>query len=285
MALSDDHVLARLRVGGVEVASYVDGAAISDPTLSPRPFLHPVRTLGGTVVTDYMPEDHRWHLGISVAIQDVEGVNFWGGRTYVRDQGYVWRYDHGTQRHLAWLERRADHCVQELGWYAPDGRCLVVESRTLTAASDPADPSSGWVLSISSELHNVSRGGLALGSPATNGREGAGYGGLFWRLPRPSAPPLVFTATELGATAVHGSVAPWLAWVGDAGDPNAPFTLVLASEDPWFVRAEGYPGICSALAFHKPVELASDGVLTRRLRALVVDGALDATAILRRLEG
>ena len=48
------------------------------------------------MVTDHLPEDHVWHLGAGVAIQDVDGVNFWGGRTYTRDAGaYVWRKDHG----------------------------------------------------------------------------------------------------------------------------------------------------------------------------------------------
>ena len=38
-----------------------------------------------------------WHLGAGVALQDVDGVNFWGGRTYTRAAGeYVWRPDHGS---------------------------------------------------------------------------------------------------------------------------------------------------------------------------------------------
>ena len=77
------------------VASGNEGGRIA-PTSSPRPYLHPVSTLAGTVVTDHLPEDHVWHLGAGVAIQDVDGVNFWGGRTYTRDAGaYVWRKDHG----------------------------------------------------------------------------------------------------------------------------------------------------------------------------------------------
>ena len=83
-------------VAGREVASYQDGSRIR-PSSSPRPYLHPVRTLAGTVVTDHQPADHVWHLGVGVALQDVNGINFWGGRTYTRDAGrYVWRPDHGT---------------------------------------------------------------------------------------------------------------------------------------------------------------------------------------------
>jgi hypothetical protein len=287
-----------LTVGGNVVATYVDGSEVTDPTLSPRPFLHPVRTLGGTVVTDREPEDHRWHLGISVAIQDVGGANFWGGRTYVREHGYVWRNDHGTQRHRRWLERTADRCREELGWYAADGRQLLAEIRSFGATDNGAGTAAGtsasagergWTLSIGFDLRNMSGEPLTLGSPATNGRTGAGYGGLFWRLPRSTTTPLVFTSVARGEADVHGSVAPWLAWVGDAGDSGAPFTVVLAQpdeahHDPWFVRVEGYPGVCSALAFDQPLVLETGGGLSRRFQAIVVDGALDAVEIADLLE-
>ena len=84
-------------VGGTEVAEYVLDPAL-DARHGPRPYLHPVRTLGGTVVTDALPADHVWHLGASLAVQDVNGSNLWGGRTYVRDVGYTWRDDHGRHR-------------------------------------------------------------------------------------------------------------------------------------------------------------------------------------------
>lgn len=55
-----------------------------DRRSSPRPCLHPVTTLGGVPVTELAPPDHPHHLGAGVAVPDVEGHNFWGGRTYVR---------------------------------------------------------------------------------------------------------------------------------------------------------------------------------------------------------
>ena len=49
-----DRTLAPLRTAGRPVAEYVDGRGL-DPVLAPRPHLHPVRTLGGTPVTDAAP--------------------------------------------------------------------------------------------------------------------------------------------------------------------------------------------------------------------------------------
>ncbi|MBV9921419.1 MAG: PmoA family protein, partial [Pseudonocardia sp.] len=87
-----------MRFGRTTVAEYVDGVGL-DPVLVPRPHLHPLRTLGGTVMTAAQPADHRWHLGLSVAVPDVAGCNFWGGPTFLREQGYTLQADHGRIEH------------------------------------------------------------------------------------------------------------------------------------------------------------------------------------------
>ena len=287
--------LATLRVDGRTVAHHVDGAEL-DAVLAPRPHLHPVRTLAGRLVTDAVPDDHRWHLGIGVAIQDVDGHNLWGGRTYLRDQGYTWRADHGRIRHVA-FDAVDDHgFVERLEWAGTEP--LLHERRSVRARSAAA----GWELDLLTELTNATDHDVRLGSPATNGRTGAGYGGLFWRLPPATHPHVsagrrrergyedqkgdsIFTtsfSTEPGISgehAVHGVVAPGLVW-REAGPE--PFTLVLTgvqNDDPWFVRVEGYPGIGSQLAAVDPVVLAPGGTVVRGWRALVADGVLDQATV------
>src|SRR5690606_29029877 len=87
-----------LVVGGVPVAEYVTSPDLP-LTAAPRPYLHPVRTLGGTVVTEIRPADHPHHLGAGVAVTDLGGRSVGGGRTYGRDQGPTWLDAHGVQRH------------------------------------------------------------------------------------------------------------------------------------------------------------------------------------------
>src|SRR5205814_1028778 len=53
-----------LRAAGRVVAEYHRGADLP-PGVSPRPYLHPIRTPAGTVVTAVAPEDHPHHLGFS----------------------------------------------------------------------------------------------------------------------------------------------------------------------------------------------------------------------------
>ncbi|MFE5665982.1 DUF6807 family protein [Streptomyces niveus] len=265
-----------LRCAGHAVAEHVHRPLLPRE-LSPRPYLHPVRTFGGVVVTEVRPEDHAHHLGVSLAVPDVSGVNFWGGRTYVRGQGPVALDNHGTQEHTGWLRRDPDGSVQEVSW-TREGRELLKERRTISTRALSAD---AWALHITSTLTNVSGEDLSIGSPATNGRPGAGYGGFFWRAPKEGAsdpPPEVFTDTAHGEDAVHGSTAEWLALAG------ADWTLVFAGadeetrRDPWFVRTGSYPGVGSSLAWERRLPLAVGTALSRRLVAVVSDGRLDRPA-------
>lgn len=259
----------RLEVDGQTVATYV-AQPVVDPLRGPRPYLHPVRTLGGTVVTDAAPEDHPHHLGVSVAMQDVNGVNLWGGRTYVRDRGYQWRDDHARIEHAGYGDVTPARIEARLRWCAPNGETLLEEARTM--AAEPVGDGA-WALRISYALTNPNREPVRLGSPGTNGRPGnAGYGGLFWR----AAPgrPRIFTAESDDEAKVNGSTAPWVALQG------AQYTLVLAGlgeGDTWFVRAAEYPGVCAALAFDRVRVIEPGGCLRRDHAVVIADGALSAS--------
>jgi hypothetical protein len=269
-----------LRVAGRPVGRYVTRPDLP-ARLSPRPYLHPVTTLSGTAVTELSPADHLHHLGVGVAVPDVEGHNFWGGRTYVRDRGPTELDDHGAQRHTAFQLRDPDGFVEELRWMAA-GDELLRERRTV-AATELTD--AAWALDFTFSLTNTTRDLLSIGSPATNGRPGAAYGGFFWRARKESGAPRVFTADREGETEVHGTRADWLALAGTG------WTLVFAGatdgtrEDPWFVRAEEYPGVGSSLAHEARVPIEPGGTLVRRIVTVVADGTLDrgeASALVRK---
>jgi hypothetical protein len=254
--------MVELHVDGIRVATYVDEPAL-DIRLAPRPYLHPARTLGGTVVTDELPQDHPWHLGVSVTMQDVDGVNVWGGRTYVRDQGYIWRDDHGRVVSEGRTPLPAGFS-ENLRWVDADGRLLLREQRSVTAR--PA--ARGWRLFFRYALGAPAQSEVTIGSPATNGRTGgAGYGGFFWRATEGEA--VAFTPS---GGEPHGSTDPWLALsVEDA------YTLVftgLDGDDRWFARAGEYNGVCAALAWEDPLTIKPGVPLTREITVLVADGRL-----------
>jgi hypothetical protein len=255
-----DHLL---RVGEVEVARYrIDGSAL-DPTLGRRPHLHPIRTLGGTAVTDTQPADHRWHLGFSVAVADVDGSNFWGGRSYRAADGYQPRADHGTIAHTRWIHRDAGRVEHELQWTAHTGEVLLHEHRRIAAVAGDGH----WTLELATRLHNVTGRPIALGSPGSHGRVGAGYGGLFWRLP--PGTPKVSGPGRVGEEELNGAVTPWLAVRG------AGYSLVFSASDgdPWFLRVVQYPGVGTAFAWDAPRVLEPGTGMQRSMRVDVADGS------------
>ncbi|MFD3313360.1 PmoA family protein [Streptomyces sp. NPDC058694] len=269
-----------LRVAGRPVGRYITRPELP-PKLSPRPYFHPVTTLAGTAVTELSPADHIHHLGVGVAVPDVEGYNFWGGRTYVRDQGPTELDNHGAQRHSTFQLRDPDGFMEELRWIAA-GAELLRERRTaaVTELTDTA-----WALDFTFSLTNTTAEPLSIGSPATNGRTGAAYGGFFWRARKEAETPAVFTAGTEGEETVHGTRADWLALAG------ADWTLVFAGatertrRDPWFVRTTEYPGVGSSLAHQERLPIPPGETVVRRVVTVVADGRLgrgEAAALVRK---
>ncbi len=275
--------LAALDLDGRVVAEYADGSDII-PASSPRPYLHPIRTLAGVTVSDTHPADHDWHCGLSFTMQDVNRVNFWGGRTYVRGQGYTWLGDQGRIEHVRFDETAPGRLVEELRWTGPlvppiGDPIPPVEVRETRDLSWRALSPTAWILEADLRLESVSPDTVHLGGPGTNGREDAGYGGFQLRL-RPSDGVRIWSPLGEGADAVFGRHAPWVAWAGSFSGHEA--TLVMAmpddtsATDRWFVRHGEWDGIGSALAWRDPVALP----LRRRYRLIVADGRLDTSAFL-----
>ncbi|MEH3090037.1 MAG: PmoA family protein [Microbacterium arborescens] len=296
--------IATLAGPDAPLAELVDGTGTARSS-SPRPYLHPVRTPGGVVVTDHHPVDHDWHLGVSVTLQDVDGVNFWGGRTYTPGEDYIWRGDHG-RIDVERVEHLADGVELDLRWIGPDGALVLREHREMRVSyrDDRAA-----VMTLTFSLSPVGDRTVLLGGPGSNGRVGGGYGGLAWRLPACTEVD-VRTPHARGEEAVHGSVAPWLAWSArfvagagagagaggdaapgatgagtDAGGGAAPDTIAeatvalapadeVSAADPWFVRVAGYPGIGAALAWDRAVAASAAAPVRRSYRLLVADGRL-----------
>jgi hypothetical protein len=243
-----------IRVGGLGVATYVVD--------TPRPYLHPITTLSGKVVSDAAPEDHTWHLGLSLAVQDVNATNLWGGRTYVRGQGYTWLDDHGVITHEGFDKLTDASLVQRLTWRAPSGDALLTEVRSIDAL---ALDDRTWALSLSWAL-TAPGDAVVLGSPTTNGRElGAGYGGCFMRLAPQEAPPHVAAGALTGEEEVNGCTEPELLW--RAQD----YQIRFSGAQQWFVRTSMYPGVCDAWAFDKVRTIEAGQTWESGMRLLISD--------------
>lgn len=243
------------------------------PVHSPRPHLHPVRTLGGRPMTVVTPRDHRHHYGASLALPDVNGITYWGGRTFVEGRGSTLLANHGAQR-IAGAEASTDARTLDtrVDWLTPDGDPLLSERRSLCAALLPSGP--GWGL----RWHSILLPGteaLELNSPATRGRPGAGYGGLFWRLPSADET-RILTHDGLGETHAHGSTSEVLVVQRRHGPTWTSLVMLQDAQvqgriDPWFLRTTDYVGIGPGLAWQETRKVPLGGTLEIALDVLLLD--------------
>jgi hypothetical protein len=273
----------------------------TDPFETPKPHLHPVRTLAGNCVTVYRPHDHLWHHGIAMTFAHVShgggrSQNFWGGNCYVHPEGYK-RIPElvGRQLHQSWEQLDCDptggiRLRHRVSWVSYEGQPWLDETRSLTIA-DVDDSAGWWALDFASTLKAVAPQPLAIGSPTTHGRPNAGYGGLFWRGPRSFMKGQILAAGGLAGPDTMGQRAPWLAYVGRHDGTDGPAAAVspqpmrstmlfidrpgsLRHPTQWFVRDEPYGCASFAVTFDQELTLQPGDSFDLRHRIVVADGAL-----------
>ena len=235
---------------------------------APRPYFHPLNSLGGDTLTNFRPNDHPWHHGLSLTLNDVSGVNFWGGPTYFREGGYKMPARHGSQHHIGWqrLEARENESVlaHSIEW-RDAGDVLFREERSLVINVD--EKAGAWSLHWSSSLNNVSGRTLSLGNPHSNGGlNGSHYTGLQFRGAREllddHLDPLIAVKAEgdrTGVDAVHGSAAKWMEWHGQSDTSLR--RVVIRFENTagplhWFVRRNN-PLVAFPVQYDRNLDLAA----------------------------
>lgn len=255
LVITGDRAVEIHRSGGGLLLRYVYRPA-TPVDEAPRPYAHPVCTLAGEVLTNFRPNDHRWHHGLSFTISSLAGHNYWGGPTYRKGDGYQWRQNHGTQQHTAWLEQDASNLAHMLDWRAgPTGEVLLQEKRTLSfMLISPRD----WSLRWTATLKNVSGRSLGLGQyHSSEGLEGSHYTGLQFRGARDlldehgdSTIGIFAEGGRNGEAAVHGAAARWMEWRGQKDMSQRRVNLRFDNHTGplhWFVR-RSHP--LAALPFH-----------------------------------
>lgn len=284
-----DHEVV-LSAAGVEVGRYCF-APEAPANEAPKPYWHPLRALDGGLLTGYRPWDHRWHKGLSMTWSQVSGENFWGGPTYVRDEGYVWKDNVGSIRHDRFTELRLDGpdagFTEELSWRTSTGAHWLRETRSHRFPL--VDPARGlWAMDFETTLTNVRGEELRLGSPTTAGRPSAGYTGLFLRMPRAWAGGRIIAPDAEGEEAIMGTDAPWVAFAGQHDDVDGGATVIAyagSSTAPppvkWFVRSGATPVLAASASFDEEIVLPAGAELRLAHRLVFVDHTPDDVALSR----
>lgn len=250
---------------------------------SPRPYLSPLRTLGGELVSLFRPHDHVWHKGIAWSLPVVGDENFWGGPTFTKDAGYVQFANNGTQQHRGFRESAggAPAMVREdLDWITEAGATIITEERELRF--EIVDDRS-WVMVFSTAMRNVSDATLSIGSPTTRGRDNAGYGGLFWRGPRSFTGGVIHAPSGSGGEELRGTREPWMGFSG-RHDGSGNWSTIVMVDDPanvnsppqWFARTDDFACLCPAPFFSTEVPVGPGDELRLRYAVVIADGDSDS---------
>jgi hypothetical protein len=274
------HDTIELQYQGQTLFTYVYEPAT--PMLeSPRPYFHPLKTLAGNTVSLFRPYDHRWHVGLSLTMANLSGENFWGGPTYTRAAGYVQLENNGRIQHSRWQELACDdevRCVEHLLWITQSGSTWLEEERRITVSE--IRPEVGyWSLDLAFSLLNVSQQTLVFGSPTTEGRPAAGYGGLFWRGPRSFLHGRILGADGLEGPEMMGQASAWLAFSG-WHDGTCDQSTVLFIDRPgnprypnkWFVRNDPYACVSCSWMFDEYYPLPAGQALQLAYRVVLGNG-------------
>lgn len=262
--------------GGEPLWTYVYGARR-------RPFVHPVRTLAGHVLSRDAPHDHPWHHALWFTIKFVNGENFWE------------EYDrYGVLRHdgVPAVTTTADgvRVAGFLDWIRPDRETVVVrEWRSLTHR--PVDDRT-YALDVEVDL--VPAVDVVLDrTPFTTW---GGYGGLAFRGRADLHDTRLLLADGSEHDRVLGTPAAWLALHGLVGgaDGDAPAGIAVLDAPgnphhpvPWYAstRADTYGDegwsnfVNAAFLWDGPREVAAGQALRFEYRVLVFDGRPDTTTI------
>ena len=270
-------VVRVLRADGGLLWRYVFGGG-TPANESPRPYAHPVCSLAGDVLTNFRPNDHPWHHGLSLTITSLGGTNFWGGPSHRVADGYQWRDDHGVQIHRTWKVCTAERLEHAVDWCEPrSGRELLREHRTLLTSVGQAE----WSLRWTSELDNASGQDLALDHyESRGGLVGSHYTGLQFRgardlLDEHGDGRIGMTADGglAGEAAVQGAETAGMEW-NCQHDGTLRRTRIrfenLEGPLPWFVRAKNP---LAAFSFHRRTRVLSAGATLRLDHRLVFSHA------------
>ncbi|HRW10521.1 MAG TPA: PmoA family protein [Caldilineaceae bacterium] len=267
---------------------------------SPKPYFHPIHTLGGNEISCYRPYDHLWHKGLQMTMAHlstptVRAQNFWGGGSYVHGHGYVQLPNNGSMDHQHWraveLTDDAVTLHHTLAWLTEAGDRWLDEERRIVVNNVDARAGT-YCLDFHTALTNVWTEELHFGSPTTAGRPNAGYGGLFWRGPRSFTPSgTIRTAGGLHSATtpeaeIMGSASNWLAYSGRHDGSGHRSTLLFLDHpanprypNKWFVRRDPFACVSFAFSFDEELPLPVGETLTLRYRIVIGDGEVGEEVI------
>ena len=238
-----------------------------------RPYVHPLHSPSGKLLTRNSPEDHPWHHGLWFTIKFVNEENFWEEMP-----------PYGVLRHTEEPARSPDGSTLEgeLHWIRPDKTTVVIRERRHFA--HVAIDDSAYAIDFSTQL--LALDDLVLDrTPFTTW---GGYGGLAFRGAGDWSDTRLMIDDGSEHERVLGVRSRWCDLSSD--DAGIAFFDSPANDShpvPWYASTraatygdEGWSNFLNAaFLWDGPVELPSGATLDLTYRVVVHDGKWDAERV------
>jgi hypothetical protein len=210
---------------------------------APKPYLHPLRTADGKIVTRSYPmeavpgeaKDHPHHRGLWITHGLVNEVDFWANETNQKGAGKAGRGEVVTRR-ITKLESGKKKGVigASFEWQDPSGKGLLAEQRTMTFYSHPTDRIVDFDLTLTA-LDEVTFGDTKEGMFAIR---------LATELEEKHSGKMLSADGKEGEKAVWGTRSPWVDYAGTMNGERVGLAILDHPSNPrhptyWHSRGYG----------------------------------------------
>ena len=249
-----------------------------DPKVD-KPYIHPLATIDGSVLTWNRPPDHVWHRALWFSWKMINGLNYWEenrntrlsqGRTEIKSTKATLAKDHSAKIEIV------------LSYHPPDKPEILAEKRTIAISAPAANGS--YAIDWTSVFTATGADALLDRTPIKGEKGGKGWGGyagLSIRMAKETRRWRILDSKGRQDMKIHGQ--PDAVWVDASGKTTsgkeAGVTMFdhpsnLRHPSPWYI-AKGMPYFSPALLYNKPCTLKKSKSLTLKYRVLVHPGLAD----------
>lgn len=178
---------------------------------APKPYIHPLRTSDGVLLTAYQPSDHVWHRGLWFSWKYINDVNYWEEQvsdveceSRLASEG---RTESRGDEALSFVagDARLRH---ELGYVDPDAKTVLVEQRTVTVAPPRGDGT--YSIDLVHDFTVADQEVTLSATPITADMPWGGYAGLGVRAARSLQGFRVLSSEGLRGTEANGAPSRWI---------------------------------------------------------------------------
>ena len=244
-----------------------------------KPYVHPLATIDGSVLTWHRPPDHVWHRALWFSWKKINGLNYWEenrntrlsqGRTEIKSTKITLAKDFSAKVEIV------------LSYHPPDKPEIVSEKRTILFGAPTAE---GLYRIDWSAVFTATGADALLDRTPIKGEKGGrgwgGYAGLSIRMAKETRGWKILDSTGRRDMKIHGQ--PNAVWVDASGKTtggkDAGVTILdhpsnMRHPSPWYI-AKGMPYFSPALLYNKPYTLKKSKSLTLKYRVLVHPGLAD----------